>query len=353
MKRTVLGILVVAFALFINLNSPCNAEEEVFNWKMQAWRSAGEPGMQSYVEFFEKTLPAMTNGRLKIKMYWGGELVATPDILDAVKTGVVEMGLASAYTYQGVIPVAAIEYGLPFGIRTPAEFYNFMYGGELPGIFGGWRAIDLLREEYAKQGVHLLISGVDGWPASFMFKSPIKSIDDIKGKKVRASGLMMDWIQMLGGDGVFITGEETYTALQTGALDGVSWGGAIAMYTLNFHEVVKNYLCPPLMPFNVANVIVNQRAWNSLPDDLKVILEKGLIVAALGHTNHQNWTGEQWGRDQMKKAGVSMNWLEGDDLKRAQEVAFKLWDKQSERSPASAKLIDMIKDYMKTMGYLE
>ncbi|HPW70122.1 MAG TPA: TRAP transporter substrate-binding protein DctP [Deltaproteobacteria bacterium] len=353
MKKKILGIVVLACAILLSGAFPGNAAEKVYKWKLQAWRSPAEPGMAYYVEMFEKTLPAMTNGRLQIKMYWGGDLVATPDILDSVRMGVIEMGLASSYTYQGVIPVAAVEYGLPFGIRTPNELYNFMYGKELPNIFGGWRAIDLLREEYKKQGVYLLTTGVDCWPGSFMFKNPINKLEDIKGKKVRASGLMMDWIEKFGGNGVFIPGEETYTSLQTGALDGVSWGSAIAMYSVKFHEVAKNFLWPPINPINCANVIVNERAWNSLPDDLKVCLEQAVIIAGLNHTYHQNWTGEQWGLTQMKKAGVKLNELKGEELKKAEKAAMELWEKEAKRSPASAKLVEMTKEYMRTMGYLE
>ena len=365
MKNRLLVVLFLAFAVLFSSSFTCEAApkaaapaktydpQKVYTWKMQAWRSAAEPGMQYYVEMLEKTLPAMTNGRLKIKMYWGGQLVATPDLLDSVKMGVVEMALASTYTYQGVIPAAAVEYGLPFGIRTPNELYNFMYGRKLPNIMGGWRAIDVLRPEYQKQGVYLLVTGVDCWPGSFMFRTPIRTLADIKGKKVRASGLMMNWIEAFGGNGVFIPGEETYTALQTGALDGVSWGSAMGMLSVKFHEVAKNFLWPPLMPVNTANVIVNQKAWDSLPPDLQVALEQAMLMAGLNHTNHQNWTGEQWGLTKMKEAGVKINELSDAELDKAEKVAQDLWAIQAKRSPASAKLVDMTKDYMKQMGYLK
>jgi TRAP-type mannitol/chloroaromatic compound transport system substrate-binding protein len=43
--------------------------------------------MAYYTEMFEKTLPAMTNGRLKVQMFWGGDLVKSTDALDAVQSG--------------------------------------------------------------------------------------------------------------------------------------------------------------------------------------------------------------------------------------------------------------------------
>jgi TRAP-type mannitol/chloroaromatic compound transport system substrate-binding protein len=210
MRKKGVIIVVLAVAILFTMSFTCVAAEKVFHWKYQQMRLASEPGMAYYTEMFEKTLPAMTNGRLKIKMFWAGDLVKSADSLDAVKSGVVDMiGMPSIY-FKGVIPEASIEYGLPFGIRTPGEMYNFMYGKKLPNQFGGWRAIDLLRKVYAKHGVYYLAGGADCWPASLMFNSPINSLADLKGKKVRASGLMITWVERLGGQGVYIPGEEAY-----------------------------------------------------------------------------------------------------------------------------------------------
>ena len=353
MKKKVLGVVFLAVAVLLSSSFACNAAEKVFRWKYQQMRIASEPAMAYYKEMFEKTLPAMTNGRLQIKMFWAGELVKSADSLDAVKSGVVEMiGMPSIY-FKGVIPEAGIEYGLPFGIRTPSEMYNFMYGKKLPNLFGGWRAIDLVRKVYAKHGVYYLAGGVDCWPAAYMFTSPINSLADLKGKKVRASGLMINWIERFGGQGVYIPGEEAYSALQTNAIDGITWGSAMGMYSMKFHEVAEYFLWPPVNPINHLTVLVNEKAWKSLPDDLKVILEQAMVRAGLDMTAHQNWTGERWGLSQMEKAGVTINELKGADLQKAEEVAFQIWDEEAKKSPECAELVRMTKDYLRTMGRIK
>jgi TRAP-type mannitol/chloroaromatic compound transport system substrate-binding protein len=55
----------------------------------------------------------------------------------------------------------------------------------------------------------------------------------------------------------------------------------------------------------------------------------------------------------MKKAGVKLNELKGEELKRAEKAAMELWEKEAKRSPASAKMVEMTKEYMRAMGYLE
>ena len=353
MKKKGVAIVVLAVAVLFAMSFTCAAQEKVFNWKYQQMRLASEPGMAYYTEMFEKTLPAMSNGRLKVKMFWAGDLVKSADSFDAVKSGVVDMiGMPSIY-FKGIIPEASIEYGLPFGIRTPYEMYNFMYGKKLPNQFGGWAAIDLLRKIYEKHGVHYLVGGVDCWPASLMFNSPINKISDLKGKKVRASGLMITWVERLGGQGVYIPGEEAYSALQTKTINGVTWGSAMGMYSMKFHEVCKYFLYPPVNPVNHLTVLVNKKSWDALPADLKAILEEGMIKAGLDMTAHQNWTGEQWGLNKMAQKGVKMNVLKGADLAKAEEVAYAIWDEEAKKSPESAELVKMVKSYMKEMGYMK
>ena len=353
MKKRGIAIVVLAVAVLFALSFHCTAAEKVFNWKYQQMRLASEPGMAYYTEMFEKTLPAMTNGRLKVKMFWAGDLVKSADALDAVKSGVVDMiGMPCIY-FKGVIPEASVEYGLPYGIRTPGEMYNFMYGKKLPNQFGGWRAIDLLRKIYAKHGVHYLVGGVDCWPAALMFNSPINKITDIKGKKVRASGLMITWVERLGGQGVYIPGEEAYSALQTKTINGVTWGSAMGMYSMKFHEVCKYFLYPPVQPINHLTILVNKKSWDALTPDLQAALEQGMIKAGMDMTYHQNWTGEQWGLSRMAQKGVKMNVLKGADLAKAEEVAYAIWDEEAKKSPESAELVKMVRSYMKEMGYMK
>jgi len=352
MKKRV-GIMMLAVVLFFAMAMTSVAAEKVFTLKYQQMRVAAEPGMQYYVEMLEKTLPALTNGRLKVKLFWSGDLVKSADAFDAVKSGVVDIiGMPSSY-FKGIIPESSIEYGLPFGIRTAGEMFNFVHGKKLPKIFGGWRAIDLYRKIYDKHGVYYLTSGADCWPAALMFNSPINKLSDLKGKKVRASGLMITWVERLGGQGVYIPSEETYTALQTKTINGATWGGGMGMYTMKIHEVCKYYLLPSLQPVNHLTVLVNKKVWASLPKDLQEALELAFNMAGMEMTYHQNMTGEQWALNKMAKAGVTFNVLKGAELEKAYNVAYQIWDEEAKKSAEAAELVKMTKSYMKEMGYMK
>jgi TRAP-type C4-dicarboxylate transport system substrate-binding protein len=128
----------------------------------------------------------------------------------------------------------------------------------------------------------------------------------------------------------------------------------MGMYSMKFHEVAKYFLNPPLMPVNHLTVLVNKRTWDSLPDDLKIALEQAFIIAGMQITANQNWTGEQWGLNKMKEeAGVTVNELKGEDLKKAKQIAYELWEEEAKKSPEAKKLVEMVKDYQRTMGYMD
>ena len=324
-------------------------------WRLQSQRIAAEPAMIYYKEMLESTIPELTDGRLQVKLYYGGELVKSVDCFEAISSGTIEMISQPSIYFKGILPEAAIEYGLPFGIRTPGERYNFMYGKELAGGFpGGWREIDFLRPLYVEHNIYYLAGAVDFWPASYMFTSPINSIEDIKGKKVRCSGTMQDWIQKLGGQAVYIPGEEAYTALATGAVDGVTWGSGMGMYSMKFHEVCKYFLLPALMPQNHLPFLVNMDVWNETPEDIKAITEFAFIKLGFDFTFHQNWTLEKWSiNDMVQNHGVTVCELTGEDLRKAEEAAFEIWDEQAAISPNCAEYVEMKRDYMRTLGYIE
>jgi TRAP-type C4-dicarboxylate transport system substrate-binding protein len=249
------------------------------------------------------------------------------------------------------MPARSARRGIWTSVRVQAPgVHNFFYAKNCRH-FGGWKAIDVLKKEYEKYGVHLLVTMTAG-PAT-PCPDPVKTVADIKGTTGRVSGLMMNWFQKLGGQGVFIPGEDTYNALQTGAIDGASWGGAMGMWSMKFHEVAKYYFGPAVIPVACANVIVNKKVWDSMPKDIQKILENGFAMAGVEFTNHQNWTGEQWGLNKMKAAKVQISELKGADYEKGLQAAIEIWDEVAKKDAASAKLVAMQKDYMKQMGYLK
>jgi TRAP-type mannitol/chloroaromatic compound transport system substrate-binding protein len=98
----------------------------------------GFPVLQEGAERFANNVKQMSNGRIDIKVYAGGELIPALQTFDAVFQGTVEMGHGSAYYWAGKVPEAQFFSTVPFGMtRARKKLYlmhtesRFLYGSEM------------------------------------------------------------------------------------------------------------------------------------------------------------------------------------------------------------------------------
>ncbi|MEC7181249.1 MAG: ABC transporter substrate-binding protein, partial [Bdellovibrionota bacterium] len=93
-------------------------DQKVYNWKMVTTWPPHFPVMGEGADKLAKWVDQMSNGRLKIKVYGGGELVPPLGVFDAVSSGTVEMGHGAAYYWAGKVPAAQFFAAVPFGLNA-------------------------------------------------------------------------------------------------------------------------------------------------------------------------------------------------------------------------------------------
>ena len=113
----------------------------------------------------------MSGGRLEITVSAAGEIVPAFEVLDAVGSGVAEMGHTAAFYWQGKEPAAAFFTTVPFGL-LPNEHVAWIDAG------GGQALWD---ELYAPFGVKPFMGGNTGVCMGGWFRREIKSRDDVRG----------------------------------------------------------------------------------------------------------------------------------------------------------------------------
>lgn len=236
---------------------------ETFEWNLVTSWPPGLPGLGAGVQNLAKRIEKASNGRLRIKVFAGGELVPALEVLDAVSRGTVQMGHDSAYYHRGKIPAAQWFTAIPFG-HTVHEINAWMYYG------GG---LELWRELYAPWNVMPFPAGNTGVQMAGWFNKEINSVADLKGLKMRIPGMGGEVMQRAGVTQVTVPASEIFTALQTGAIDAAEWVGPYNDLSLGLHKAARYYYypgwhetCPMLQ------CTVNLDAWNSLPQDLQEIV---------------------------------------------------------------------------------
>jgi len=279
MKKILInGLTITLLSLIL---TACNQEEtatnsdqaidtsKTYKWKMVTTWPPGFPVLQEGAERFADNIKAMSNGRLDIKVYAGGELIPALQTFDAVSQGTVEMGHGSAYYWAGKIPEAQFFSTVPFGM-TARGMNAWLYDG------GG---LELWREVYKPFHVVPFPLGNTGVQMGGWFNKEINSIADIKGLKMRIPGLGGKVFAKAGGNPVLLAGSEVYTALERNTIDATEWIGPFHDQRLGLYRAAKHYYYPGWHePGTVLELTVNQRAWDSLPTDLQAIVNNAAMA---------------------------------------------------------------------------
>jgi TRAP-type mannitol/chloroaromatic compound transport system substrate-binding protein len=247
-----------------------NVEQQVFKWKLVTSWPKNYPGLGTTPERFAKDVEAMSNGRLKIKVYGAGELVPAFEVFDTVSSGTAEMGHSAAYYWKGKIPASQFFTAIPFGMNAQ-EVNGWLHHG------GG---IELWQELYKPYNLIPAAGGNTGVQMAGWFKKEINSVDDLKGLKMRIPGLGGEVLEKLGGVPLSLTGGEIFTALQTGAIDATEWVGPYNDLAFGLNKAAEFYYYSGWHePGANLEFLINQDAFASLPADLQAIVKAAMRAA--------------------------------------------------------------------------
>jgi TRAP-type mannitol/chloroaromatic compound transport system substrate-binding protein len=207
-------------------------------------------------EFFCKRVAELTDNRFQIQPFAAGEIVPGLQVLDAVQNGTVEMGNTAMYYYHGKDPAFTFGTALPFGLnaRQQIAWFDFAGGNEL---------INDLLKNYNCIG---FAAGNTGAQMGGWFRKEIKSVDDLKGLKMRIGGFAGNIIAKVGSVPQQLAAGDIYPALEKGTLDACEWVGPHDDEKLGFYKVAKYYYYPGWWEgCGQGHNLVNLAKWNELP----------------------------------------------------------------------------------------
>jgi TRAP-type mannitol/chloroaromatic compound transport system substrate-binding protein len=314
------------------------ADTKTYTWKLVTTWPKNYPGLGMAPENLAKRVEAMSNGRLKIKVYGAGELVPAMEIFDAVSQGTAEMGHGAAYYWKGKHPAAQFFTAVPFGLNAQEMWGWLHYGG----------GMELWRKLYAPFNLVPFAGGSTGVQMAGWFNKEIKSVADIKGLKMRIPGLAGEVWTRLGGTAVTLPGGELFTALQTGVIDATEWVGPYNDLTFGFYKITKFYYYPGWHePGSILEFTVNKSAWESLPPDLQSVLENAMRAVNQDMLDEYTARNEQALDELVNKHGVKVLPLPDDVLSELRRVSDEVVSEIQKHDAAAKEIFD---SYVKFRG---
>lgn len=310
---------------------------ETFEWNMVTSWPPGLPGLGLGAEHIAQRIGAASNGRLKIKVYAGGELVPALEVFDAVSRGTAQMGHDAAYYHRGKVPAAQYFTSIPFGMNGN-EMSAWLYYG------GGW---DLWREYYAQFNLVPFPAGLTGVQMGGWFNKEINSVEDLAGLKMRIPGLGGEVMQRAGVTQITLPASEIFTSLQTGAIDAAEWVGPYNDVSLGLHKAAKYYYYPGWQePGPMLEMMVNRESWEKLPDDLKSIIEIVCQSVVLDMQSEYNY-GNAMALQQLEKdPDVEIRQFPNDVLELLQRLSMEAVKDLSAEDEWSARIEKSFFEFM-------
>lgn len=224
------------------------------------------PALGSPIVGVAERLDKISAGNVRMKVYEPGKLVAPPEILEAVSSGKVNSGYATAGYWQGKIPAAALFSAVPFGPEA-GEYLAWLY-------YGNGRA--LWQEMYDSNGfnVHNIPCAINAPETSGWFSKPIDKPEDLKGLNMRFFGLGAKVMEKLGVGTVQLPGGEIFSALEKGAIDATEFSLPQVDQRLGFHKIVKyNYFPGWHQQTSMQELLINKDSWNNMNTQQQALLE--------------------------------------------------------------------------------
>ena len=314
--------------------------QQTYEWKLVTTWPKNFPALGHAPELLADKVEAMSNGRMKIRVYGDGELVPALEVFDAVSAGTAEMGHGAAYYWKGKVPEAQFFTVLPFGMNGQEMQAWIEYGGGMA----------LWEELYAPFNLIPMSSGSTGVQMGGWFNKEINSKEDFRGLKMRIPGLAQDVLSRLGGVPVNMPGSELFTSLQTGVLDATEWVGPYNDQAFGLYEIADYYYYPGWHePGAVIEFLFNKEKFEALPADLQEILRTAVEAVALGMTNEFMARNAISLKELEEDHGVVPRQFPDDLLIELNQIAQEEIDKLADLSPMGARIHRSYRDFEASM----
>lgn len=332
----VIGITCMLFA--------CGGAEQHKNTHVYKWRLQSQ-ALNTTIDFIElqkwsDQLRIMSQGRLDITVYAGGEIVHGPNIFTAVKDGDIQMGNGWPNWWSSQHPAWGVMNAGPFDFMNIDASMIFFLAGE---------GVALANELSKPIGVMWRPAWWAGMEFGLMSKEPINTLDDLKGKKVRIGpGLPSEVLAAASGSyAIPLVPEEIRTALQNDEIDAVEWTTTNGAWELGLSDISSYAIVPAIwQPSVLSDFLINQKAYDALPEDLKTMLDVSMQAYTLTTTMKSKAADIQALKNFQDSGTIITKWSE-EDVDKWYAANEKIVETYKKNHAFTKKLIESKQSFKK------
>jgi tripartite ATP-independent transporter DctP family solute receptor len=291
----------------------------------------GYPTVEAVVRM-GKRLEAGTNGRISIQMYPSMQLGGEKEMIEQAQVGALQIARISLGPMGPLVPELN-AFNLPFVFRDPAHMTKVVtgpIGDEMLKKLSDHPTANLIGLCWMNGGTRNVYNS----------KKPIKSMDDLKGLKIRMMGnpIFVDTMNAMGGNGVAMGYDQLINALQTGVVDGAennepSYASGQHYRYAKYYSMTQHLIIPEILVFS-------KRTWTTLSKE-----DQDLIMKEAKAAQTEQWKlwaeYEQKSISDMKANGVEI--VPIDNKAMADVVKKAVYEKHAKPLQAFIERVQAVK----------
>lgn len=319
-----------------------NASAAEYDWKFQSSAQAGDNFFSIQQEWADR-VGVMSNGRINIEIMPVGAIVPHNETLDAVGAGILQGHVTDPSYFSGKDPAFAMLGNLVGAYSHPMEMFRYMEYG------GGKQLFNELVNPYGVQFIGAAATGVEAFVAS----KEIRTVEDLKGVKMRApEGMVQEIFALAGASPVPLPGSEVYTSLEKGVIDASDYTVFSTNHKLGLHKFAKFPIYPGFHSMPVMDVSMNKKIWDGMGKDLQMIMEVSVRDFAFDITSRLEAADRAAAVEARKDPSITIVDWSAEERKKFRNIARNEWSKWADRSPMAKKVYEGVTTYLTDWGLM-
>ncbi len=292
-------------------------------------------------EFIED-ITAMSNGEIKVEMFYASAVVKSAETFDAAATGILDCDMTGGSYQTGKNPAFQFAGDLMGGYQNPYQQMAWMLHG------GGREQINELYNEHNMEFIGWWIPG----PESLASTRPIRSTEDFKNWKFRSPPGMETMIfKNMGASPIVMDFNEIFTALETGIIDGADAANLTNNVGLGLYDIAEHTNYPGFHSMPADHLACRKDVWDEMPDHHKAIMTIAMEALALRNATINEVSNARTAKE-LKAKGINLYEWSPEELAKYRAAVQKGWTEFA-TTPEAKALLESHVGFLKELGAME
>ena len=311
------------------------------NLRIQTHFSPETLSGQMAAEFIED-ITAMSNGEIKVEMFYSSAVVKSAETFDAAATGILDCDMTGGSYQTGKNPAFQFAGDLMGGYLNPYQQMAWLLHG------GGY---DQLNELYNAHNMEFIGWWIPG-PESLSSTRPIRNTEDFKNWKFRSPpGMATLVFKNLGASPIVMDFNEIFTALESGIIDGADAANLTNNVGLGLYDIAEHTNYPGFHSMPADHLTCRKDVWDAMPAHHQAILKIAMQALAMRNATANEVKNAKTAKE-LRAKGINLYEWSPEELAKYRAAVQSGWTEFA-TTPEAKALLESHISFLKDLGAMK